>query len=855
MEESPAAAVKSKIRSRGPDLGLHAPASSSQAESCSFKLDSPTPASGSKVSIAAAATCTATAGKRAEYLQQMLQAQTPEPCSVGAAGDASGNRQALQLQGQAHQLLAESPDEPDDDPNAVLYSLSAMSPALAAVATKQDATLPSLEQLAALTPQSSKVKHTSPGVESVDRRFSSSAISAAVSPLARQVELSEIPSMRAFIADVADIKEVIKLGEGTYGEAFKAGQVVCKLVPIEGDHLVNGWPQKGAADLMAEAIISQTLSTLSEEADVAGSLHSSHTKAFVTTHRVGVCKGPYPQSFIRAWKAWDKRNKSENDPVDGLPKDQLFACFVMSNCGWDLESYQLRDFDQARSMMLQVAMALAVAEESVAFEHRDLHWGNIMLSPATSTHISCRLTNCAIKIRTEGAVVCLIDFTASRLQTPWGDVAYCDLEQEEGLFDGPKGKCQFETYRRMRTITKGEWSGAYPGTNVQWMLYLCELLLTEKPVSGISSAQKRLLRDFKKRVLGYGHCGEEDTKLQGLVDLYGPHKWSVIAKTHGTKNSKQCRRRWKNYLGLDRKDGVWTAEEDEQLLEAHRHHGNKWTAIAIEIGGRTDNAVKNRFAILEKKRKTLAGDEPVAHKQPRKASKGGSLRITADLHVIFTNGVCGTVVLAGCKVKVEQDDVSGHRQLRVNIPSHPTAAETPFKTEARQQEVQQQVDAAPPPAAAVLPPQAAAADAGPNQNTRGLSINLSIPFPLPTSRAKSWYDALLSCTLSRAQLRSPTDGLDVGELYNFLCGPTPYSTSRLLGGQLPPAPWQAEGLSSPNAGGVAEADPANMPPQDALKGKADAKAEEMRGSDDELLSPPSQADHHDPAADAGMMME
>jgi hypothetical protein len=53
------------------------------------------------------------------------------------------------------------------------------------------------------------------------------------------------------------------------------------------------------------------------------------------------------------------------------------------------------------------------------------------------------------------AVVCcvfcyrvrLIDFTASRLQTPEGDVVFCDLEGEEGLFDGPKGKPQFETYR------------------------------------------------------------------------------------------------------------------------------------------------------------------------------------------------------------------------------------------------------------------------------------------------------------------------------------------------------------------------------------------------------------------------
>jgi hypothetical protein len=41
----------------------------------------------------------------------------------------------------------------------------------------------------------------------------------------------------------------------------------------------------------------------------------------------------------------------------------------------------------------------------------------------------------------------LIDFTASRLQTPDGDVVFCDLELEDGLFDGPKGKPQFETYR------------------------------------------------------------------------------------------------------------------------------------------------------------------------------------------------------------------------------------------------------------------------------------------------------------------------------------------------------------------------------------------------------------------------
>lgn len=60
------------------------------------------------------------------------------------------------------------------------------------------------------------------------------------------------------------------------------------------------------------------------------------------------------QSFIKAWKAWDKKNKSENDPIAGLPHHQLYAVFAMANCGKDLEVYQLQGFDQARSMMLQV---------------------------------------------------------------------------------------------------------------------------------------------------------------------------------------------------------------------------------------------------------------------------------------------------------------------------------------------------------------------------------------------------------------------------------------------------------------------------------------------------------------------
>lgn len=291
------------------------------------------------------------------------------------------------------------------------------------------------------------------------------------------------------------------------GEAYRYMNKVFKIVPIEGANWINNAPQKTAGEMHAEALIALTLSRLRCPTE-HGLPPDNVTSAFVETMGVGVCRGSYSKTLSKAWRRWDKVHGSENDPVDGLPKDQHYFVLVMSDCGQDLEKYAVDGYDQARSLLLQTVLTLAVAEEAVEFEHRDMHWGNVMVAPAPSTTAQFTLRGCAIEVQTHGALTALIDFTASRLRTLNGDIAFCDLSADPELFEGPKGMVQFDSYRAMRKLIVGDdWSASCPQTNCVWVAYMAEVLAAEKGAC-MSAGEKKALRAFRRRVLKCAACSE-----------------------------------------------------------------------------------------------------------------------------------------------------------------------------------------------------------------------------------------------------------------------------------------------------------------------------------------------------------
>jgi transcription factor MYB, plant len=77
---------------------------------------------------------------------------------------------------------------------------------------------------------------------------------------------------------------------------------------------------------------------------------------------------------------------------------------------------------------------------------------------------------------------------------------------------------------------------------------------------------------------------------------------------------KSCRLRWTNYLRPDIKRGKFSQEEEQTILHLHSILGNKWSAIATHLPGRTDNEIKNFWNTHLKKRLIQMGFDPMTHR-------------------------------------------------------------------------------------------------------------------------------------------------------------------------------------------------------------------------------------------------
>ncbi|QCD81570.1 transcription factor RAX3-like [Vigna unguiculata] len=106
---------------------------------------------------------------------------------------------------------------------------------------------------------------------------------------------------------------------------------------------------------------------------------------------------------------------------------------------------------------------------------------------------------------------------------------------------------------------------------------------------------------------------EEDQKLKSYIEDHGTGgNWIALPHKIGLKRcGKSCRLRWLNYLRPNIKHGGFSEEEDNIICSLYVNIGSRWSIIAAQLPGRTDNDIKNYWNTKLKKK--LLGKQRKEH--------------------------------------------------------------------------------------------------------------------------------------------------------------------------------------------------------------------------------------------------
>ncbi|KAK4337555.1 hypothetical protein RND71_042042 [Anisodus tanguticus] len=123
---------------------------------------------------------------------------------------------------------------------------------------------------------------------------------------------------------------------------------------------------------------------------------------------------------------------------------------------------------------------------------------------------------------------------------------------------------------------------------------------------------------------------EEDAKLKAYIEENGTgNNWIALPQKIGLKRcGKSCRLRWLNYLRPNIKHGGFTEEEDNIICSLYISIGSRWSIIAAQLPGRTDNDIKNYWntrlkkKLLGKRKQTQMNRLLLASGQDLKESNG-----------------------------------------------------------------------------------------------------------------------------------------------------------------------------------------------------------------------------------------
>ncbi|WVN89898.1 uncharacterized protein L203_105128 [Cryptococcus depauperatus CBS 7841] len=284
----------------------------------------------------------------------------------------------------------------------------------------------------------------------------------------------------------------VKVGEASYSEVFGISSqndgikdFVIKIIPIFDGRTGSNISLPDCS--MPEDIV--------REIGVTKRMGDVPNGGFVSFKGAYVVEGEYPRPLLEQWDIYKHTEGSASVRPSAFSPTQKFCLIILTHAGLDLEAFKFsasNGWIQAGGVFWQVASTLASAETWARFEHRDLHEGQILISP--NTHCSTKHVENYLSPFYTSLSTTIIDFGLSRLDMP--QPTWSLLPEE--VFQG-KG-AQWDIYRAMRDKIEGDWQGFHPITNVMWLHYILRYMLHNKSMRKPKATRTQSHRSTKFKV-------------------------------------------------------------------------------------------------------------------------------------------------------------------------------------------------------------------------------------------------------------------------------------------------------------------------------------------------------------------
>ncbi|KAI3849417.1 hypothetical protein MKX03_030813 [Papaver bracteatum] len=185
---------------------------------------------------------------------------------------------------------------------------------------------------------------------------------------------------------------------------------------------------------------------------------------------------------------------------------------------------------------------------------------------------------------------------------------------------------------------------------------------------------------FKQKLRKGLWSPEEDEKLLKHITKYGHGCWSSVPKQAGLQRcGKSCRLRWINYLRPDLKRGTFSQQEENLIIELHSVLGNRWSQIAAQLPGRTDNEIKNLWNSCIKKKLRQRGIDPNTHKPLSEVETG---EVNTSISNISNNNTHSEEAFRGGPNELNLLRAENSKTDVVLTQTHPLSVEDQFSFQA-----------------------------------------------------------------------------------------------------------------------------------------------------------------------------